>query len=186
MSFKLIFNIITVTKPSISPPSPPSATYFPFLPSQIVGGVGPIGRNIARSLLIAGANVIVNSRSENRLEKLAKDLSEHPRLIPVHGSLLPGKAADTVQRTLSYSSNDLDHVIAHGAVRWWANKNTGFSSMDESRMTVATSGFLENDVDEFMSASQQSLRLQFSAAQHLMPRLQGGRSEMTNVYSIAQ
>lgn len=33
--------------------------------------------------------------------------------------------------------------------------------MDESRMTVPSKGFLENDVDEFLSASQQSLKVRW-------------------------
>mmetsp|Transcript_14814 Transcript_14814/g.30505 ORF Transcript_14814/g.30505 Transcript_14814/m.30505 type:complete len:289 (+) Transcript_14814:14-880(+) len=149
----------------------------------VVGGIGPIGRNISRSLLLAGANVIVNSRSESRLQNLSKDLSFHPRLIAVHGSLLPGKANETVNKTLSYSNVSLNHVVAHGAVRWWANgQNGGFSSMDESRMTVPSKGFLDNDVDEFLSASQQSLKLHFSAAQHLLPRLRASSASSSYTF----
>lgn len=42
--------------------------------------------------------MIVNSRSESRLQNLSTDLSNHPRLITVHGSLLPGKANETVNK----------------------------------------------------------------------------------------
>ena len=40
----------------------------------VVGGVGVIGRGIARSLLQAGATVIVNSSDESRLEQINSDL----------------------------------------------------------------------------------------------------------------
>ncbi|GMI03541.1 hypothetical protein TrLO_g5535 [Triparma laevis f. longispina] len=149
----------------------------------VVGGIGPVGRAITRSLLKQGANVIVNSRSGERLKKVYEDLEEHPRLITVRGSLLPGRAAETVNKTLSFSNVQLNHVVAHGAVRWWAKNGTGFSSMDESRMTVGDSSeFLQNDSDVFLSNSEQSLKLQFSAAQQLIPRLQA--SERPSTYTF--
>ncbi|GMI09307.1 hypothetical protein TrVE_jg5823 [Triparma verrucosa] len=149
----------------------------------VVGGIGPVGRAITRALLTSGADVIVNSRSESRLAKLTSDFDNHPRLTTVHGSLLPGKAADTVNKTLSYSNVQLNHVIAHGAVRWWAKTGTGFSSMDESRMTLGDSSvFLQNETDVFLSTCNQSLKLQFSAAQQLIPRLQGSEGSSTYTF----
>ena len=83
----------------------------------VVGGVGVIGRAISRSLLGSGATVIVNSREEERLDRLASDLGNPEKLITVHGSLLPGKSDDTIKKALGMSSGSLNHVVAHGAVR---------------------------------------------------------------------
>ncbi len=45
----------------------------------VVGGVGVIGRGIARSFLQAGATVILNSSDESRLNQIAFDLlTTHP------------------------------------------------------------------------------------------------------------
>lgn len=83
----------------------------------VVGGVGVIGRAITRSLIGSGATVIVNSREDERLSRLASDLGNPERLITVHGSLLPGKSDITIKKALSASSGSLNHVVAHGAVR---------------------------------------------------------------------
>jgi NAD(P)-dependent dehydrogenase (short-subunit alcohol dehydrogenase family) len=82
----------------------------------VVGGVGVVGRGICRGLLKAGATVIVNSRSAERLDRVSADLGHPQRLVTVHGSLLPGYAQKTVSETLS-AQNQLHHVVAHGAVR---------------------------------------------------------------------
>ena len=82
----------------------------------VVGGVGVVGRGICRGLLKAGARVIVNSRSTERLDRVNADLGHPERLVTVHGSLLPGFAHKTVLETLN-DRNELHHVVAHGAVR---------------------------------------------------------------------
>jgi NAD(P)-dependent dehydrogenase (short-subunit alcohol dehydrogenase family) len=84
----------------------------------VVGGVGVIGRAISRSLLGSGATVIVNSREEARLDRLASDLGNPEKLITVHGSLLPGESSATIKKALGMSSGPLNHVVAHGAVRF--------------------------------------------------------------------
>jgi len=133
----------------------------------VVGGVGVIGRGITQALLKAGATVIVNSRSTERLLQLSKDLDNPNRLVTSHGSLLPGFAADTVERTLS--AVPLDHVVAHGAVRYWGSKK-GF---DETHSIMRpTGGFLQMSTDEFSVSSSHLASLHFSAAQELIPRIQ--------------
>ena len=89
----------------------------------VVGGVGVVGRGITRGLLQAGATVIVNSRSEERLDKIQASLGNPERLMLVHGSLLPGQASKTVADALDKTA--LNHVVAHGAVRWWAKPTAG-------------------------------------------------------------
>lgn len=150
----------------------------------VVGGVGVIGRCIARGLLKAGATVIVNSRSDSRLNRLSKDLNNHERLITIQGSLLPGYASKTVRQTLE--ALPLDHVIAHGAVRYWGDFDKSNNRRDESHVIFAngagTSGgrnsyssstFLQSMTpDEFIGSSSQLASLHFSAAQELIPRIQ--------------
>jgi len=129
-----------------------------------------MGRSISRSLLRAGATVIVNSRSSSRLDALVADLENPERLVAVHGSLLPGKATKTVNKTLRDTT--LNHVIAHGAVRWWASeKGDETFSLDivpgrGSRLLDAITP------EEFSYSSSQLATLHFSAAQSLIPRVQ--------------
>ena len=135
----------------------------------VVGGVGPIGRGITRSLLNAGATVIVNSRENSRLEKISKDLNHPDKLVLVHGSLLPGQAQMTVDQVLTDYNLPLNHVVAHGAVRYWTKERGGGDEtflLDERRL-------LDMDMDDFINSSCQLSKLHFSAAKTLLPRLEG-------------
>lgn len=144
----------------------------------VVGGVGVVGRGITRGLLQAGATVIVNSRSHERLEKLSDNLGNPERLVTVQGSLLPGYASKTVSDTLD--SAPLNHVVAHGAVRWWARPTAGEFQYYEYRAGCdetyalnirANERLLDQTPEEFSRSSAQLASLHFSAAQQLIPRL---------------
>eukprot|EP00586_Coscinodiscus_wailesii_P008197 CAMPEP_0172524924 /NCGR_PEP_ID=MMETSP1066-20121228/294442_1 /TAXON_ID=671091 /ORGANISM="Coscinodiscus wailesii, Strain CCMP2513" /LENGTH=289 /DNA_ID=CAMNT_0013308081 /DNA_START=109 /DNA_END=978 /DNA_ORIENTATION=- len=157
----------------------------------VVGGVGVIGRGITRGLLSAGATVIVNSRSPERLEALSKGLGNPDRLVMVQGSLLPGYASKTVADTLK-SGNPLNHVVSHGAVRWWTRPAPGHfdhyvyhAGCDESYSLNIRGGtnLLDMKCEEFITSSAQLASLHFSAAQELIPRVaaSGGPSTYTFV-----
>jgi len=135
----------------------------------VVGGVGVIGRGIAKSLLQAGATVIVNSRSTKRLEKFSEDLGHPDRLYSVHGSLLPGHAAKTVGKTLN--ALPLNHVVAHGAVRYWAEQRAGYDET-HSMLPRSQGGLLQMSAEEFNIYASHLASLHFSAAQELIPRIQ--------------
>jgi NAD(P)-dependent dehydrogenase (short-subunit alcohol dehydrogenase family) len=146
----------------------------------VVGGVGVVGRGITRGLLQAGATVIVNSRSPERLEIIKEGLGNPERLITIHGSLLPGYASKTVADTLA-NSPPLNHVVAHGAVRWWARQTPGTydyyefkPGCDESYSLniKANEKLLDMTAEQFAQSSAQLASLHFSAAQQLMPRLE--------------
>mmetsp|Transcript_5949 Transcript_5949/g.8412 ORF Transcript_5949/g.8412 Transcript_5949/m.8412 type:complete len:304 (+) Transcript_5949:100-1011(+) len=148
----------------------------------VVGGVGVVGRGITRGLLQAGATVIVNSRSEERLETLCKGLGHPDKLIAVHGSLLPGHAPRTVAQTLlgMNKNQGLQHVISHGAVRWWAKPTPGHydyyeykAGCDEtySLNIRGNSNLLDMNPEEFITSSAQLASLHFSAAKELVPLL---------------
>jgi len=154
----------------------------------VVGGVGVVGRGITRGLLQAGATVIVNSRSEARLQTLQETLAFPERFVTVHGSLLPGQSAFTVIETLK--QRPLHHVIAHGAVRWWARPTTGSfeyyefkAQCDESYSLniKANDSLLNMKLDEFSPSSSQLASLHLSAAQQLIPRLSGNTPSYTFV-----
>jgi len=135
----------------------------------VVGGVGVIGRGITQGLLKAGATVIVNSRSTERLLQLSKALDHPDRLVTIHGSLLPGFASETVNQALS--AVPLDHVVAHGAVRYWGSKKN--NSFDETHSIMRPAGgLLQMSTDEFIVSSSHLAALHFSAAQELIPRIQ--------------
>eukprot|EP00979_Chaetoceros_neogracilis_P009702 scaffold2192_cov268-Chaetoceros_neogracile.AAC.104 len=144
----------------------------------VVGGVGVIGRGITQGLLKAGATVIVNSRSTDRLNKLEEDLKHHGRLVTIHGSLLPGYAAGTIHDALG--STPLNHVVAHGAVRYWGAKSG--AGYDETH-SVNRGSLLTTHMDDFGIAASHLASLHFSAAQELIPRIQfsNGRSSYTFV-----
>lgn len=146
----------------------------------IVGGVGVVGRGLTRGFLQAGATVIVNSRSEERLETIKNSLGNPDRLVTVHGSLLPGQASKTVAETLK-ECGALNHVVAHGAVRWWARPTAGTYEYYEYKAGCdetyalnikASERLLEMAPEAFAQSGAQLATLHFSAAQQLIPRLQ--------------
>ena len=134
----------------------------------VVGGVGVVGRGITRGLLKSGATVIVNSRNTERLARLSEELEHPERLITVHGSLLPGRASQTIEEALD--ARPLNHVVAHGAVRYWTTKRAG---CDETySLQVGPGGLFQYNAEDFGSVSSQLASLHYSAAQELIPRLQ--------------
>lgn len=149
----------------------------------VVGGVGIVGRGITRGLLQAGATVIVNSRSSERLEKIKDSLGNPERLICVKGSLLPGSGSSS--KTVVEVLKDvplLNHVVAHGAVRWWARASTASfnyyeyqPACDESyslEKIKSTAKLLDMPEELFLESSAQLASLHFSAAKNLMQRLE--------------
>jgi len=155
----------------------------------VVGGVGVVGRGITRGLLQVGATVIVNSRSEERLQKIQDTLGYPENLITVNGSLLPGEASYTTSRTLE--KIPLHHVVAHGAVRWWARQTPGTydniyeykAGCDETYALniKANEKLLDMRIEEFGPNSCQLASLHLNAAQSLIPRLYGTNPTYTFV-----
>lgn len=84
----------------------------------VVGGAGVIGSGLVRGLLRAGATVVCNSRHKPRLEALSQELNHPANLVTLHGSMMPGAAAETVERAMALTGGRLDHVVTHSAVRW--------------------------------------------------------------------
>lgn len=128
-----------------------------------------IGRGITRGLLQAGATVIVNSREQVRLDRLAEDLGHPEKLELVKGSLLPGFAEATVDKVLTQNNLPLHHVVAHGAVRYWTTMKAGCDetfSLDNRKLLGMTS-------EDFANTSNHLAKLHFSAASSLLPRLEG-------------
>jgi NAD(P)-dependent dehydrogenase (short-subunit alcohol dehydrogenase family) len=149
----------------------------------VVGGVGVVGRGIARGLLKAGATVIVNSRSTERLDRIKSDLAYPERLVPVLGSLRPGQAEQTVHETLTAGGGDLHHVVAHGAVRYWTTKRAGCDETyslertnQKSLLDAATTP------EEFTAQASQLAALHFSAARALIPRLKMSSKESSYTF----
>jgi len=146
----------------------------------IVGGVGVVGRGITKSFLEAGATVIVNSRNETRLNRLAESLEYPENLIAIKGSLLPGRAEKTVSKVLE--ARPLDHVVAHGAARL---SSTGAGGDESHSILSSNESFLQMTPEDFTIHSSQLASLHFSAAQTLIPRIQwsNGQSSYTFVTS---
>ena len=140
----------------------------------VVGGVGTVGRGIARGLLQAGATVIVNSRKKDRLERIQEELEQPDRLIAVHGSLKPDFAPDTVQETLK--NRYLDHVVAHGAVRYWMPPHICSTSQDETHSLKPHAPLFQYSSAEFAASSSALAAFHFAAAQALADGLAGSGS----------
>lgn len=160
--------------------SHPAAKPAPSLEGQfcwVAGGVGIVGAGICRGLLRAGATVIVNSRHESRLEQLSEELGHPERLICVKGSMLPTEAEKTIDTGLELTGSQLNHVVAHCAVRWWARDHG-----DESTTVLRNaSSLLALSPAEFPGLASQLASLHFAAAHHLLPRLAPGGASYTFV-----
>ena len=139
----------------------------------VIGGVGTVGRGITRGLLQAGATVIVNSRKKDRLDRIQEELEKPDRLIAIHGSLKPDFAPDTVQEALK--NRYLDHVVAHGAVRYWTPPHICSTSQDETySLKTDKIPLFEYSSAEFAASSSALASFHYAAAQALLPRIIDG------------
>lgn len=138
----------------------------------VVGGVGVVGSGICRGLLRAGATVIVNSRSIDRLEGLRNSLGNPERLVTINGSMLAEGAESTVE-TAMQRCGKLDHVVAHSSVRWWA-LDSGDDGAMEGELPDPSQKLLEVEPSKFEAAAYKSASLHYGAAFHLLPRMTGG------------
>ena len=132
----------------------------------VVGGAGIVGSGIARGLLNAGATVILNSRHPDRLQKLSEGLCHPENLVTINASMLPDSAERTVAMGMELTGNRLDHVIAHGAVRWWASDGG-----DETSTILQGQGLLHVPPLEYGTVASQLGSLHYSAAHYLSPLL---------------
>lgn len=147
----------------------------------LVGGVGVTGRGLARGLLQAGARVIVNSKHAQRLRRLQEDLNYPKGLITINRSMMPGSAAETVDAALAQTDGQLDHVVAHAAVRWRAAPSAcdemhvmpSWDTTSWDKMYGATPNLLDLTADDFSRSALQLPVLHFASAQQLVPRLHG-------------
>ena len=125
------------------------------------------------------STVIVNSSVESRLQKIFADLQYPSKLVLVQGDLLPGTAQETVATAMEYTGSKLNHVVSHGAVRYWTEMQAG---CDEtfSLESTSTKKLLDMDPDEFAIASTQLAKMHLTAAQTLLPQMatcDGGDSD---------
>jgi len=146
----------------------------------VVGGVGLVGQGITRALLKAGATVVVNSRSEERLGVLADALGHPERLVPLHASMLPKDAKLTVMEAVSRTGGKLDHVVSHASVRWW-DASSGDDGAMVNELTSRSDNFLDVDPRDFAEAMSKSAEVHFCAAHHLLPHLTGEDASYTFV-----
>lgn len=143
----------------------------------VVGGAGQIGTGIVRGLLRAGATVICNSRHKPRLKALAAELGHPEKLIAFNGSMMPDGAEATINEVMELTAGQLNHVVAHSAVRWWGPGSCTYRDGDETAtldaMNAGARGnLLDLSVDEFAAAAVALPQMQFAAARLLVPRLQ--------------
>lgn len=134
----------------------------------VVGGVGPVGRAIARGLLQAGATVTINSRSEAKLVQLHEDLGHPERLHCVHGTMLPSGLDKTMERVFDIGTPT--HVVAHCGVAWWGQAG---DEDETGTLTIPKQGasILEMERDIFRHNAGVLVDLHFGVAQALIPKL---------------
>lgn len=144
----------------------------------VVGGKGVIGRNLCRGLLEAGATVIISSRNEERLQRLSDDLNHPSNLVAIKGSLLDGKAEELVREAMGMVGQELNHVVAHGGVRWWSPK---FAN-ENHRSIFHREAILDLKQEDFFRQSIQVAAAHHTIAQHLVPRLRASVSLPTYTF----
>jgi NAD(P)-dependent dehydrogenase (short-subunit alcohol dehydrogenase family) len=133
----------------------------------VVGGVGPIGRAVVRGLLQAGADVIINSRSDAKLVTLAKDLGHPSRLHCVMGTMMPSGVDRTIEKVLDIATPH--HVVAHTGVAWWGEQG----EEDETALISSQAGMslLELPRDVFSKMTGLLVDMHFGVASLLVPKM---------------
>mmetsp|Transcript_23685 Transcript_23685/g.49032 ORF Transcript_23685/g.49032 Transcript_23685/m.49032 type:complete len:305 (-) Transcript_23685:436-1350(-) len=136
----------------------------------IAGGVGTIGRGLARSLLQSGAIVVVNSRSQRKLDQLYEDLGRPERLIMINGTMMPSGVEETMNEVYK-RADSIDHVVAHCGVRWWSRDS------DETNITslpsAATSSITSLGLEEFQVQTRMLVDMHWGVAAQTLPMMAG-------------
>lgn len=131
----------------------------------VVGGVGKIGTGLSRAMLRAGATVIVNSRSADRLSTLTDELGHPERLIALNESMLPSEAETTVAHGMERAGGELHHVVSHAGVRWW-DAATGDDGAMVNELAGRENRLLGVSPSVFAQAVSKSAELHFRPAAH--------------------
>ncbi|CAK0841760.1 unnamed protein product, partial [Prorocentrum cordatum] len=141
------------------------------------------GLGICRGLLRAGATVIASSTSRQTLAQVRERFGDPENLVTVLGTMQPEGAALLVQEVLGLPElrgRQLNHVVAHTSVRWWAKGDgssddpLGDSSSDELqlRRVVEKLPLMSMSTRTFMCHSSRLACMHHAAAAALVPHLQ--------------
>jgi NAD(P)-dependent dehydrogenase (short-subunit alcohol dehydrogenase family) len=93
-------------------------THFKNKVVLITGSSQGIGRTTAKLMLKAGAKVVINARSENRLREAYDDLRQYGDLLPIQGDM--GKWSDVqnlINQTLAHFGK-LDILICNAGIKF--------------------------------------------------------------------
>ena len=126
----------------------------------VIGGTGNVGEGVVRSFLKAGANVIVPSRTENRLSQLKGQIEDalRPKLFGVTDDTSSFEGMRAVAQQIARSNGSVDHVVA-SLGGWWQGKPVW--DVSES---------------EFQQDFAQNIGLHFGAARAFAPVMSQGGS----------
>ena len=99
----------------------------------IAGGAGNVGEGIVRGFLKAGATVVTSSRSNDKLDRLKKLLTETPaeKLITIEGNLGDLKSAEALRGKILDKCDRLDAVVASLGGTWHKKIPLTEISMDD-------------------------------------------------------
>jgi NAD(P)-dependent dehydrogenase (short-subunit alcohol dehydrogenase family) len=137
----------------------------------VAGGIGTIGRGISRGLLRAGANVVVYSRSDAKLDQLVSELSTsdttHGRLIGMNGTMSTPEGARALHQDLTnMTGGALHHVVAHAGVRSWKTRNA--IECDSVRSSHRQTSVLELSHEEFQHESHALVEMTWNCASEFL------------------
>jgi NAD(P)-dependent dehydrogenase (short-subunit alcohol dehydrogenase family) len=150
----------------------------------VIGGAGCIGTGLCRGLLRAGATVVVSSRHLQRLMALREELGFPDRLHTLNGSMLAGASEETVEKAMELTGGQLDHVVAHSAVRWWTSPAESDETTSGALVAIPRGKLFDMSAEDFGDAAVQLPRLQFEAARLLLPRLTDARGDNQSTYTF--
>ena len=121
--------------------------------------------------------MLCNSRHQPRLKALAVELSHPEKLVAFRGSMMPDGAEATVNQVMDLTAGQLDHVVAHSAVRWWGRPGSSDHTDGDETNTLSTlnagarGSLLGLSPAEFAEHAVLLPQMQFAAARLLVPRL---------------
>jgi hypothetical protein len=102
---------------------------------------------------------------------LSRRAGSPEKLVAINSSLLPGHAEGTIQQAMELTAGQLDHVVAHSAVRWWGlhgpSKRGESGILDEAYGPPVATRLLDLSTEDYIASSTQLPALHHCVARRL-------------------
>jgi 8-hydroxy-5-deazaflavin:NADPH oxidoreductase len=138
----------------------------------ILGGTGEQGPGLALRWALAGEDVIIGSRNQERAEKVAAELNAELGQTRIQGmdNAAAAQAAELIVLTVPYSAHlsTLESVKAHVQGKIFVDVSVPLDPENPRRMKMPAAGSATEEAQEFLGASTKVVAAFQNVAAHLL------------------